>query len=145
MTIARFFTFLAFSTGCLSWSYLLLWNGTFANTLPSKWRRDKFQDYSNELVWSIQKFPSLTILVSCWAWNPPNIYTQFCDACPWKIVLGIPGVRNKLGNLKSIPNPIKYLTIFDKDCSNQFIEKCEAKQITFFWFLSFWRPEQGFL
>ena len=37
----------------------------------------------------------------CWASIPLNIYTHFCDACPWKVVLGIPGVRNKLGKLKS--------------------------------------------
>ena len=37
----------------------------------------------------------------CWASIPLNIYTHFCDACPWKVVLGIPGVRNKLGNLNS--------------------------------------------
>ena len=32
--------------------------------------------------------------------SPRFIYTHFCDACPWTIVWGTPGVRNKWGKLK---------------------------------------------
>ena len=61
---------------------ILLWNSTFANTLPSKWRRDlKSQDYSNNFVWSIQPHNTCFLL----SIKSPKYLYLFCDACPWKI------------------------------------------------------------
>jgi len=85
------------------WNYFTMkCHFSFKNSFPSEWWTDKSQDHWHEIVWPKVSRPHNTSF--CWAWNdfieiPQIFYTKFCDACSWKFVLGIPGVR-KLGNLK---------------------------------------------